>query len=82
LFARVEVKTPISVIYQPILLGIAPDGIYVEAHADVYRKGGDAFATLRRVATEAGVHDRIDWEAAKQVLLKREGVARRVSAGS
>lgn len=79
LFHSVEVNTPVNVIYQPVLFGVADDGVYLEAHADVYRKGGDSVAAVQKLATEAGVQDRIDWEVVKQVLAKREGIARRVS---
>lgn len=79
LFSKVAVNTPVNVIYQPVLLAVAQDGVYVEAHPDVYRKGGDWAGTLQKVATEGGAADKIDWEAVRQVLAKREGVARPVA---
>ena len=79
LFNTVDVKTPVTVIYQPVLFGVAEDGVYLEAHPDVYKKGGDTAATVKKLAAEAGVTDRVDWDAVKQVLAKREGIARRVS---
>jgi L,D-transpeptidase ErfK/SrfK len=78
LFSKVAVKTPVNVIYQPVLMAIADNGVFVEAHPDVYRKGGDSVGALRRIATEAGVADKIDWAVVTQVVGKREGVARPV----
>ncbi|HXG55169.1 MAG TPA: L,D-transpeptidase [Vicinamibacterales bacterium] len=82
LFGKVEVNTAVNVIYQPVLLGIDGDGIYLEAHPDVYKKGGDPVAVVRRLVTEAGVQDRIVWETVKHVLAKREGIARRIDVGT
>lgn len=79
LFRRVSVNTPVALIYQPVLLGLADDGVYLESHPDVYEKGGDPMAAVRSLAAEAGVADRIDWAAVAQVLSKREGIARRIS---
>lgn len=79
LFAKVAVNTPVTVIYQPLLIAVAEDGVYVEAHPDVYKKGGDWAGTLQKVAADAGITDKIDWNAARTVLAKREGVARLVS---
>jgi L,D-transpeptidase ErfK/SrfK len=79
LFNSVAVNTPVTVIYQPVLFGVASDGVYLEAHPDVYRKGGNAVAVVEKLAVEAGVADRIDWEAVRQVLAKREGVARPIA---
>jgi L,D-transpeptidase ErfK/SrfK len=79
LFAKVPVKTPVTVIYQPVLMAAADDGVYVEAHPDVYRKGGDWGGTLRKISADAGLTEKVDWDAVGQVLAKREGVARLVA---
>ncbi len=74
-----QLKTPVNVIYQPVLVGIADDGIYLEAHPDVYRNGGNVTNTLQHLTTQAGSPRIIDWQRAEEVLAKREGVARLVS---
>lgn len=79
LFAKVQLKTPVNVIYQPVLVGIADDGVYLEAHPDVYRNGGNMTSALQRLSTQAGSRHTIDWALAEGVLAKREGVARLVS---
>ena len=79
LFSQVELNTPVTIIYEPVLLTAGEDGIYVEAHADVYRKGDDPLSTVRRLAAEAGLQSDIDWTAVTRLLAKREGVARGVS---
>lgn len=80
LFGKVEVNTPVSLIYQPILFAIADDGVYLEAHPDVYKKGEDPIGVVQQLAAEAGVTDKVDWELVKQVLAKRQGIARRVNS--
>ena len=78
LFGRAAVKTPVTVIYQPVLFGVAADGVYLEVHPDVYQKGGDAMGTVRKLAAEAGAYDRVDWHVVQEILTKREGVARKI----
>jgi len=78
LFGRVAVKTPVTIIYQPVLFGVAADGVYLEVHPDVYQKGGDAMGTVRKLAAEAGADDRVDWHVVQEILTKREGVARKI----
>lgn len=79
LFTKVQLKTPVNVIYQPVLVGIAEDGVYLEAHPDLYRNGGSPASALQHLGTQAGSRHRIDWQLAEEVLAKREGVARLVS---
>ncbi len=79
LWARVSVGTAVKIVYEPVLLARVEDGpFYLEAHGDVYKRGGDPLRTVRLIARAAEVSSRIDWQKIKQVVQKREGLARPV----
>ena len=80
LFPRVARGTPGQNVYWPVLLEARPDGpVYVEAHADAYRRAGDRLAALRQLAEAQGVATRIDWIRAAQVIKTSDGVPADVS---
>ena len=79
LFSRVAVGTRGVVIYEPILLAMTDHDVFLEVHADVYRRlGVSPIAAARALAAAAGVEDAIDWAIAEGVVSAREGVARSV----
>jgi L,D-transpeptidase ErfK/SrfK len=80
LFRQVRIGTSVRVLYQPILVAVAGDDVYVEAHRDVYRRAPrDPLEVVKARASELGVFDRIDWQFTARVLDERAGVARLVS---
>ncbi len=83
LFDHVEVGVPGELIYEPVLLAVVGDDVYLEAHPDAYGKAGaDPKQALRDRAEALGISDQINWVAAAQVLQRRAGVARRITAGA
>ena len=74
LFEQVELETPVTIIYEPVLVARVNGQTFVEAHADVYGLYGDLRNALPRA--EAGSL------AIGRILTKREGVARVVHADS
>jgi L,D-transpeptidase ErfK/SrfK len=77
LFPRVDVGTPGDVIYEPILLALVGEEIYLEAHRDVYRRVAESPMTIvRSAARAAGLEHQIDWATVAAVLSARHGVAR------
>lgn len=67
------------IVYEPVLLANTPDGIFLEAHPDVYRRvTGDVLALIRESATTAGIGGDIDWAEVAKVLKARRGIATRV----
>ena len=55
--------------------------IYIEAHADVYRRlSMSPYQHARELAVRLGIRDRVDWMAADREIDQPGGVARRVSA--
>src|SRR5262245_7271599 len=83
LFNHVDVGLPGDLICEPVLLAVVADDVFLEAHPDAYGKGGsDAKQELRERAIALGISDQINWTAAAQVLQRRAGVARRITAGA
>lgn len=78
-YARVPEGAAGHLLYEPVLLAVTPDGVFLEAHPDVYRlEAGDARAALRTWAGARGIEREIDWPAASEVLGRRDGIARRI----
>jgi L,D-transpeptidase ErfK/SrfK len=81
LFGRIEVGASGRIIYEPVLLAVVGDAIYLEVHRDVYRRSGAGAATVARtLAAARGVSQRIDWVAADAVAEAADGIARVVTA--
>jgi L,D-transpeptidase ErfK/SrfK len=79
LFPRVAVGTAGAVIYEPILLAVGDGDIFLEVHADVYRRlETPPRDIVRALARTAGVSDLVDWKRAEAVIDARHGIARPV----
>ena len=83
LFGHVRVGARGQLVYQPLLVGVDGDEVFVEAHRDVYRRGPrDPLEFVKARARELGVFDRVDWAAAARVIGERAGIARAVTRGA
>ena len=80
LFEHVDVGTAGAVIYEPVLLTTSGGDVFLEAHRDVYGKAGNAEDAVHRRVEAMAVADRIDWRLVSDVLRRRDGIARRVTA--
>lgn len=81
LFANISVNLAGKIIYRPVLLAQLPDGrIFLEAHPDVYKQGGNPLQRVQELAAEADITELIDWEKVAQVIKQKEGLAREVGA--
>jgi len=79
LYSRVVLGTSGRVIYEPILLTESGDGVYIEVHADVYRRlAATPQETARALAARLGLGNRIDWGLADREIDRHAGVAREV----
>lgn len=79
-FRRVEVGSDGLLLYQPVLVGVDGDDVFVEAHRDVYRRGPpDSLEFVRTRAMELGVSEQVDWELAAEVIRRRAGIAQVVT---
>jgi L,D-transpeptidase ErfK/SrfK len=80
LFPHVDVDTPGVVVYEPVLLGYVDGRVYLEAHADPYRRESDALTRVRVTAAQHGLAEAIDWERVSHALKVRDGQLRDVTA--
>ncbi len=80
LFGRVQVGAPGRIIYEPVLLAVQDDAVYIEVHRDAYRRvDAEPRALARTLAATADVLERVDWTLADTVAARREGTARDVT---
>jgi L,D-transpeptidase ErfK/SrfK len=81
LYGRVDVGTRGRVIYEPVLMAVRGNEIYLEVHRDVYRRMSvSALRQARELAARLAFADRIDWKAANNEIERYGGIARRISA--
>jgi L,D-transpeptidase ErfK/SrfK len=80
LFGQVNVGARGVLLYQPLLMAIHGEEVFVEAHRDIYRRGpADALEFVRMRAYELGVLDRVNWDGVAGVIRERAGIARPVA---
>ena len=75
LFERVTVGMTGVLVYQPVIIAVVDDRIWVEAHPDEYRRAGDALGSMRDAAERAGLRAVIDWALVDEVIRQRRGRA-------
>lgn len=80
LFERVTVGTIGRAIYEPVLMAVIGDRVWVEVNRDEYRRAPDAEQHLRAAAAAAGLTGVIDWNAVKAAIRLRRGTAVDVTA--
>ena len=80
LFGLVNVGARGVLLYQPVLVAIHGEDVFVEAHRDIYGRGpADTLAFVRMRAYELGVLDRVNWDRVTAVIRERAGIARPVA---
>jgi L,D-transpeptidase ErfK/SrfK len=79
LYAHVAVGEEVEIVYEPVLLGLYGEVVYLEAHPDLYRQRPDALTGIRVAAAGAALEERIDWKAVAGVLRKRDGLVHAIS---
>lgn len=75
LFQRVSVGMTGVLIYEPVVLAVIDDRVWVEAHPDEYRRAGDAMGSVRDAAERANLRALVDWALADEVIRQRRGQA-------
>jgi L,D-transpeptidase ErfK/SrfK len=79
LFAEISIGTPGLLLYQRLMVARLEDRVFLEVHRDVYRKQPNPLEDLRAIVKANYLEPLLDWEAAKAIIAKQEGVAREVS---
>jgi L,D-transpeptidase ErfK/SrfK len=79
LFDGVEVGTRGRIIYEPLLVAVVDERVFVEVHRDVYGRVAPSLSRLRAMAAQDGLTERIDWLLANAAITLAEGVAVEVS---
>jgi L,D-transpeptidase ErfK/SrfK len=80
LYEDVRVGTPGEIVYEPILLARTADGIVLETHPDVYKRGpADGLTFVKGQVSAAGWTDAIDWRSVQSLLSSRDGSPRLIS---
>jgi L,D-transpeptidase ErfK/SrfK len=79
LFAEISIGTPGLLLYQRLLLARLEDRIFLEVHRDVYRKDQNPLDKLLAIVKTNNLEPLLDWEAAKAIIARQEGVARDVT---
>jgi L,D-transpeptidase ErfK/SrfK len=81
LFVMVEPGTPGTIIYAPVLLAQLDDGrIFVEANPDISGQETDPLHDLHALADSSAISNMIDWRRVSDVLERKDGLAREVTA--
>jgi L,D-transpeptidase ErfK/SrfK len=80
LFARVEAGMTGVLIYQPVVVAVIDDRLWIEAHPDEYRRMKDAEGLVRGVVEREGLGGRTNWSLVSEVLQQRRGRAVDVSS--
>jgi L,D-transpeptidase ErfK/SrfK len=81
LFVMVEPGTPGTIIYAPVLLAQLDDGrIFVEANPDISGQEGEPLHDLHALADSSAIGNMIDWRRVSDVLERKDGLAREVTA--
>jgi hypothetical protein len=62
-------------VYQPVIMALINERIWIEVHPDEYRRVGEAMGTVRDAAERAGLRAVIDWALVDEVVRQRRGRA-------
>lgn len=77
LFPRVLVGTPGQLVYETVKVARVGDRVYLEVHADVYKRSINLFSEAEARLQMLGVP--IDWTRVEEVVRKQSGVAEEVT---
>jgi L,D-transpeptidase ErfK/SrfK len=78
LFERTREGTPLRFVYQTVKLGRRGDGIFVEAHPDLYGRDRDPVTSTLLQLFVFGLYDLVDREVVERTVREARGVPVRV----
>ena len=79
LFPEVDIGMKGRIIYEPVLMTKVENTVYLEVHQDVYKTAPDPFRTVVHLASTGGFLEMLDLALVKEVINKRDGIARDVT---
>jgi L,D-transpeptidase ErfK/SrfK len=79
LFGRVQVGTPVRIVYQPIKIAVVAGELLAEVHPDFLARLDDPHQELLRMITTLEWQGGIDQEALTRVLREERGIPVRIS---
>lgn len=80
LFDRVTVGTTGVLTYQPVIIAVVDERVWLEVHRDAYRRAPDAARYVRAVIEHHGLSSSVDWDLIDQLVRLRHGRAVDVTA--
>lgn len=81
LFALVPEGADGEIVYEPLLVAVVGERVFVEASPDAYRRSPITMARLRELTDRAALTTLVDWTRAAEALALHEGIAVDVTAG-
>jgi len=80
LFPKAKIGMAGRIIYEPVLVSRVGDSVFVEAHPDTYALSPDPLETVMGRASAEGYLDMLNMPFLREVIRKRDGIARDVTA--
>lgn len=79
-YPEVATGTPVTIIYEPVKIGLSSGRVFAEVHRDVYNRIPDFVAYGHARLTEAGLLGRVDPDRYRRALERRDGMPVDVTA--
>jgi L,D-transpeptidase ErfK/SrfK len=79
LFSEIGVGARGRIVYEPVLVAKVANTVYLEVHPDAYKTAPDPFRKVLDIASTDGFLEMLDLALVKEVIQKRDGIARDVT---
>jgi hypothetical protein len=74
LYTRVNIGFKVYVVYQPVLLAGAPDGVHLCAFPDFYRSDYNYRSAIQQLAQTANLSQHLDWQRIPSLIRRADGI--------
>lgn len=74
LFSRVEVKTPVTIVYQPVKVGVRDNKLWAEIYPDQREQPGNMVNEILRMRALLEWEGKIDWPRVWREMEKKSGL--------
>jgi lipoprotein-anchoring transpeptidase ErfK/SrfK len=81
LYDRVSIGTPIRVVYQPVVLGVDNESIWLQVYPDIYKHHFDYHGSVASLARLTGLQDRVNWAAVAAAVAHPNGIITNIGPG-